>query len=353
MIMKLIRNLLILFALLLSHWGVAQDFHYSMFDMAPLRLNPASTGNFAGSVRVGGIYRGQWGGISNNAGNFSGFQTPSAYVDFTFLPTFGDRGWLGGGLEILNDEVGLGNLQTFSGMLAFAGHLRLGQRMNTRISIGGRGGIVQQRLNANSAVWGLDLLGLSNPDAGNIDFDKSYVDMSLGAILGHTTNNISFEFGLAANHILQPAYGFLSANNNNAVLGDTTLNMGINAHTRFDITLTERLVLRPMIFFQSMPGVFQMNNQAMIGYYVGAEQDFLLLGGAGYRFGSAAIASGDAAIARLGVEWNDLRFGAAYDFNVSGLNTAGAAGSFEFALSYIFKIKPPIVLPPIRFCPRF
>src|SRR4051812_43081822 len=42
----------------------SQDFHYSMFTMAPLTLNPALTGNFTGDLRIVNNYRMQWSTVS-------------------------------------------------------------------------------------------------------------------------------------------------------------------------------------------------------------------------------------------------------------------------------------------------
>lgn len=345
--MKAVRSLLLFCAMFIGESVLAQDYHNTMFDFAPLRLNPAHTGNYTGSVRLGGIYRGQWGGISNNGGSFGGYKTPEGYVDVAFLPTFGRKGWVGAGVEIFNDEVGsAGKLKTFSAMLAFAGHIRFGEKLNTKLSIGGRGGIVTQRFDGSGLIFENDLLGVTNPDANNNDLSTNYVDMALGVIVSHKAETFDAELGFSANHILQPAYGFLTGSNNNTV-NDSTLKMSYLAHARVDLPLGSKYLLRPLAFFQSASSSSQVNTQLLFGYYLGAKRDFLLLGGGGYRFG-------DAAIARIGVEWKQqLKIGASYDFNLSALNAAGSLGSFELGASYIVSIVPPVTTTAIRFCPRF
>src|ERR1041385_8247789 len=60
--MKRIIGLLISFSSLATL--SAQDFHYSMFTMAPLALNPALTGNYTGDLRIVNNYRMQWGSVA-------------------------------------------------------------------------------------------------------------------------------------------------------------------------------------------------------------------------------------------------------------------------------------------------
>ena len=50
---------IILFAIFITGTSTlfAQDIHFSQFNQAPARLNPALTGAFKGSYRIAGIYR--------------------------------------------------------------------------------------------------------------------------------------------------------------------------------------------------------------------------------------------------------------------------------------------------------
>ena len=76
--MKILRPLIILIVTLsLGSSLAAQDIHNSLFNMSPLSLNPALTGAFEGTARIGGIYRAQDFGISEARGYYS----PSFYID--------------------------------------------------------------------------------------------------------------------------------------------------------------------------------------------------------------------------------------------------------------------------------
>ena len=61
--MRFNRLLVLFLALAAACPAAGQDTHYTLHDYAPLWLNPANTGSFSGTIRVGGIYRGQWYGL--------------------------------------------------------------------------------------------------------------------------------------------------------------------------------------------------------------------------------------------------------------------------------------------------
>jgi type IX secretion system PorP/SprF family membrane protein len=339
----------ILFWLMLGWFGVAQaqDIHYSMFDMAPINLNPAYTGAFAGTFRIGGIYRAQWPGLGVSTGNFSGYQTPSAYLDIPFAPIVKNnpiRNWMGVGLSFTSDKVGLGDLSTLGGMLSLAYHMSLSASGNTRLSIGAKGGIVQQRIDASTLQFESGMIqgGQGNyiPVGDNTPADNSasYGDFSAGLLFSHTASKFDMQVGFAANHLTQPKYQFLG--------NESKLPMGLIGNAIFNIRLGEKFLLRPMAFYQNMARAQELNLQALFGIHLNTTKDFTILFGGGYRVG-------DAAIGRIGLELKGLRFGFAYDFNASQLSNNGRAQGFEIGISYIAKLYKNVVVKEILFCPRF
>ena len=44
---------------LFATYTFAQDVHFTQYEMTPGHVNPANTGGFYGSYRIGGIYRDQ------------------------------------------------------------------------------------------------------------------------------------------------------------------------------------------------------------------------------------------------------------------------------------------------------
>ena len=100
--MKGLRTLLLaLSSVVFSLPIIGQDIHFSLFHMSPLTLNPAQTGAFSGTARIGGIYRDQWGSVINDQ-----FTTPSFYIDAPVIRGFGKYDWVGGGVVSYTDKVG-------------------------------------------------------------------------------------------------------------------------------------------------------------------------------------------------------------------------------------------------------
>ena len=111
-----VKKLLSLFAALLMWCAVdAQDIHFTQYYMSPLTINPAQTGQFAGTIRLGGIYRNQYASLIRDE-----FSTPSAFVDSPVLPGFRKKDWIGAGLGFFTDKAGSSQLKRSSFALSGA-----------------------------------------------------------------------------------------------------------------------------------------------------------------------------------------------------------------------------------------
>ena len=142
------------FILLMGLFGSlqAQDIHWSLYQMSPLTLNPALTGAFNGTARVGGIYRDQ-----SRVGLENGFTTPSFYVDAPIL-NVGKKDWVGVGGMIYNDEAGSVGLGTVGAYLSASYHKALNKKGTSLISFGLQGGMMQRRIDID-----LSLIHISEP----------------------------------------------------------------------------------------------------------------------------------------------------------------------------------------------
>jgi type IX secretion system PorP/SprF family membrane protein len=380
--MKILTSVCLLFIVgFCTSSSQAQDIHYSMFDMAPLELNPAYTGYYAGTFRIGGIYRTQWAGMSisnppstsNSARSFNGYQTPSAYIDVPFaIPRKGKpiRNWAGVGISFYYDAVGSENGATLSNLaasLSLAYHIGLGAKGNTVLSIAAQGGIMQRRISGDftfedqllgGGAATTDPLYMSALGAGS----KTLPDFSGGLMLSHRARRFGLEAGVSLNHFTNPNYSFMTPDANED--GEARLPMTTIANLIMRIALTKKgnLFLKPLFFFQNTINTtgqgeglsaFDFNGQLLLGIHFNDMQDITLYLGGGYR------ASGDA-IARIGLDVKGLKFGFAYDINTGtqGLNNQvfqnnNRAMAFEVALSYVAKIYKVPVIEDVLFCPRF
>ncbi|MFK7798334.1 MAG: PorP/SprF family type IX secretion system membrane protein [Aureispira sp.] len=375
--MKILKSFCLLFIVgFCTSSSQAQDIHYSMFDMAPLELNPAYTGYYTGSFRLGGLYRTQWAGLSisqppslnNSSGQFSGYQTPSAYIDVPFgIPR--EKGkkmksWAGVGVSFYYDVVG--SLSNLAASLSLAYHLGLGQKGNTIISFAVQGGILQRRLDGNFTFED-QLVGGAPTTLDPIfiggSLTKTLPDFSGGLMVSHSGRRFGLEAGASLNHFTNPNYSFVTPNTNED--GEARLPMTLIAHLNFKIAISKqgKVFLKPMFFFQNLlategtpagVGAYDLNGQLLLGVHFNDLKDITLYVGGGYR------ASGDA-IARIGLDIKGLKFGFAYDINVNnqGLNyrvfnnNNNRAMAFELGLSYIAKLYKVIDPPPLVVCPRF
>ena len=336
-------TLIFLFSCLLS-FTTAQDIHFSQFNLSPLTLNPANTGAFEGTFRIGGIYRDQWRSVISNQ-----FVTPSFYLDAPIIRGFGKNDWVGIGLSILNDKAGSADLSNLTAMFSAAYHIGVGAKSNTYVSIGLQGGIVQKKLDKNSLIFGDQFTGGTftgtSMDLSNINEDNiSYADFSAGLVLNsNVTSKFGFYLGFAAAHLTEPDDAFLV----NTSSDQKKLPRRYSATGGLNIDIAPRWVFMPTALFQTISKAQEFDIQGIFGYHINPDKTVTLNFGAGYRLD-------DAVITRIGIDIKGLKAGIAYDINTSNLRSASSGrGGFEIALAYIAKIYKNPVVKPVLFCPRF
>jgi type IX secretion system PorP/SprF family membrane protein len=335
---------MIRFLLLLSlftfiiQFSIAQDIHFSQYELSPLTLNPAKIGAFEGTFRVGGIYRDQWSQVINNP-----FRTPSAYIDAPIIRGFRAQDWVGVGAYIYNDKRGSAGLSNMAMMGGAAYHLGLG---NTYISLGVQAGRMQESIDRAALIFedqieGGVITGNPSQDFPRVPENAGYMDFNAGlGVNSRITDKISINAGFALHHLLAPERNFLTGSTQ-------TLERRVVLHGGSDIDVAENITVYPSLMYQTMAGMSSFNAQAMAGYHLSPERDITVKAGLGFR-------SSDALIPMIGVDYKNFRFGAAYDLNTFGIATANVGqGGFELALSYIAKIYRTPVVKPVLFCPRF
>lgn len=325
----------------------AQDLHFSLFNMSPLTLNPAHTGAFSGTARIGGIYRDQWRSISG----FDGFRTPAFYIDAPILRGLGKNDWIGVGGSFYSDKAGSVNLSTSGSLLSGAYHLSLDKNRNSVLTLGVQGGTVQRKIDQEELRFeeGYEIVGGNwqyNPNlAGDNNLQtQSYFDLNAGLLFRTKMNDqTNLELGVAGMHLLKPEYNIASS----ASKEERKRPMLIAAHGTLNYDLNDKLRISPTFLFQTTKGSTETMVQVWGGYLINPEKDIRLNFGTGYRLS-------DAVPILLGIDVEDLRVALAYDINTSQLNTAtNTVGAFELAASYIIRIfKKPTVEPAIL-CPQF
>ncbi len=356
-----LRILLPLFGLLFTLSGLqAQDIHYTLYNMSPLATNPALTGAYNGSIRVGGIYRSQWYTVEN-------YSTPNLYVDAPVLRGFRDKDWIGVGAMLLQDNVGPLSQTQFGFSAAY--HLGLGKKGGTVLTLGGQYGSINRTFNpsglqsegtigTNLGGGGLpeddDIMGTGGMGTGGMnndgDLKKAFNDISAGLLLRTKLNqDAGLELGFAMQHIGTPEYNLISRDSVSATTGagieDKNRAAKLAVHGQLDYQLNEKWSFEPTFLYQTTAKQSEINLQAWMGRRI--NPDVKLNFGLGYRFG-------DAAKLLFGLDYKDLRAALSYDFTLSSAGTiTNNNGGPEIAAYYIFKIyKQPQVIPKLL-CPQF
>lgn len=315
----------------------AQDLHFSQFYEAPLLRNPALAGLYEGDVRIQGIYRSQWGTISNP------FQTGSINGEYKFAVGRGDDFLTVGG-QVMYDKAGTIQLQTVQMLPMVNFHKSLSQAKNTYLSLGFMGGIVNRRLDrsrvtTNSQYDGFYYNG-SLPDGETFSSGYSYSDMSVGMSLNSTLGSVdqhTFFAGLAYHHVTKPLNSFyknISHLPKWVVSGGLKLNLDELTY----ITLNGDLSVQEP-FKEVIAG-------GMLSKRLGESEgsNYTVHAGTYYRYN-------DALIPVIKFDVNKISIGLSYDINISNLASASRnRGGFELSLTYLASrpYEYPVIL-----CPRF
>ncbi|MEM1320322.1 MAG: PorP/SprF family type IX secretion system membrane protein [Bacteroidota bacterium] len=354
--MKFCKILLLICAIFFTGQLRAQDIHYTLFNYSPILLNPANTGAFEGTFRIGGIYRDQWGSVLS-----SQFQTPSFYVDAPIIRGFKKTHWVGVGGTMFSDKAGALNLSNNAFLGSVAYHIGLNKKMTSAFTIGVQAGMRQRRLDVMNAIWGDALqdladsggmsTGFMSPDETRVGDNSSFFDLSAGVLYRSAgPKQTDITIGVSVNHILTPNYSFINQNDsrvgNNPDSIAVDFPMRITAHGELTFDLNKKWDLSPTFLINQITNMNELSLQVWAGYKLKPEEDIKLRFGTGYRIG-------DAAKVLVGMDYKAFRAAAAYDVNISQLSSqTNTVGGFEIAVSYIAKIfKDPEIKPAI-FCPR-
>jgi len=343
-----LKNLLasLFFVCAMSTSGMAQDIHFTAWDMSPLTINPAFTGAYLGSFRVGGIYRDQWRSLGNSGATPGLFTTPSAYIDAPIIRGFRKNDWVGVGFMLFSDRAGTFRLGTTSSNLSAAYHLGLNKKSTSVLTIGFQGGNTALDINPGGDViapeeqFAAEFMAMDTREG----FKDNYFDYKGGIMLKSLLNKkTNLAIGAAFAHVTTPSFKLLETTGSI----DTNQPLLIQFHTQVGIGINEKLSFTPQLLYQRQATAQEFSIQTYLGYKV--NDDYTLRPGLGYR-----TTGNDAIEILLGLDIRDnIRAVAAYDFNISPLrNQTNGVGAFELGLYYIGKIyKKPDVKPAIL-CPR-
>ncbi len=317
----------------LSLVASAQDFHYSMFTMSPLTLNPALTGNFAGDLRIVNNYRMQWNTVSKPFTTYSfGGDMPLARKD----KKKGSPDFFAVGLNVNVDKAGSSSLKNNFYGGSFSYNKSLDGIGATYFSIGASLGVCQRSITLSDASWGSQWNGLaydgslSTLEPSGIGDSYNFFDFGMGVAVSAVGNSrFKVNGGLAVAHLTRPRIDFLGM--------EDKLYMKFTSHLKAEIALgsNSNAWLIPQVLFMQQGPARLINVGAGVKYqltershYTGYQNEKSFTIGTMYRLADAFSGYLRIDIGAVGVGFN-------YDLNVSKLTTASnGVGAMEFMLIY-------------------
>jgi type IX secretion system PorP/SprF family membrane protein len=322
----------IIIAIVFTGKSRAQDFHLSLYDAAPLFLNPAMTGVIDAKYRVHAQYRNQWTSVA-----YKPYNTALISAD---MP----KGKWGFGIQIIEMRAGIGNYNVFQGMLSTSYTAPLDKRKFHHLSFGLQGGITQKQVEYKLYTWDSQY---SPTNGGSFDTGlptnekftrQSQILPQLNAgilyFMSKQQSRINPFFGVSAFNLTQPKETFFDQANK--------LPMRIYGHAGVRINISELLYVLPKVLIMSQGTAFEQTYALDAGYYFKNDK-FFLLAGFTYR-------AQDASIVYAGARKDNYIFKLGYDFNTSTLKTASKTrGAFELSFTYLAGKKN---LKEVRNCPR-
>lgn len=335
------RYLLLLLALYTIRIS-AQDIHFTQFNLSPLTLNPALTGNFYGTFRIGGIARSQWSTFT------TGYFTGSVFVDAPIIHGFRKQDWVGVGVHLFQDKSGSLGLEYNAAGLGATYHIGLDKEANNVISIGVQAATAKKQIDpmkVNDLVLPDQIFGggTGGMDLGKLSQKgKGYQDYSAGIMYqGVINDQTDLKIGLGVFHFNTPRQGSIFNN------GGERIPMRFTGHATVNTAIMERILLSPSAVIHKVGTATEVALQALGGWVFNAEKNIIFNFGPGYRFG-------DALQILTGIDYGSIRAGVAFDMNISQLSPAsGSFGALELGVGYIGRIYKKPKADNLLICPRF
>lgn len=349
-----------LFLLILSLTSIgfiqAQDIHFSQYYASPLTLNPAMTGLINGDFRVAANYRGQWFTLPTN-NSIAPYNTYQGSFDASLLRRKLRDNGLGVGAMFYADEAGNGSLATYAVMGSIAYHQAVDRYGKSRLSLGFQAGYIQKRIFEYDLLFEQQFDGTLNAfnpflDNGETNFNQGnfgYFDLNAGALFSsRATDNISYYFGFAANHLTTPGENFLNQQSE-----ENEIDMRYTAHGGLSIRTGKYFKILPTFLYMLQTQAQQINLGS--GFEYEFSDNFKGFAGVWTRVvGGIDGFQNDAAVVTIGGEVSNTRLGVSYDFNTSGFRGASkSVGALEVSVIYIHNQEEPGKISYDRFCPTF
>lgn len=314
-----------------------QDVHLTNYRMAPMSFNPAMTGHFNGTYRIGAVYRDQFSSFFTR-----GYKSQMAYFDTPQAVGFTPNDWVGVGLHFYNDQAGDIGLNNVGILLSGAYHYAMDADYTQVFSFGMQYGIAQVKVNnPNAAKFGDEIKSGSTGGSQDLNLlqqiNESFQDINIGAQYRYLIDkDHQFTLGGAVSRIS------LSRVTTGRFINKPYLR--INAHASYQFPITDKFSLDPTIWYSRSVVFSNLMTQMNSHYKLGKKN--ILHTGIGYRWD-------DSVDFLVGLTYDTWTFSLAFDLTVSSAalynNNNGAIELGVYKLINIYK-RP--VVKRKKFCDR-
>jgi type IX secretion system PorP/SprF family membrane protein len=297
----------------------AQDVHFSQYNMSPLTVNPALTGQFNGCVRLNGNYRNQWSSILGKGA----FNTMAASLDATLMKEKMGGNFFGVGLNFFNDKAGDLSYSTQAIGFSFSYSRILAKKKPMVVSLGFNGTNWQKSIDKAAII-------LEDPTEGVlISPNVSFMDFSVGAFVYHApVAKFNYNFGFSITH--------LNKANQSLIKSTDEIGTKLQLHTGAYIMVSDAFTLIPNIYYINQLKARELNVN-LVGKVLideNGKSETAVYFGMGTRVANPSI---DALIAYFRFDIARLSIGLSYDFNISQLhyvsnNQAGPELSLQYVI---------------------
>lgn len=318
--MKGIKKYLVVLCSCIAYAGSAQDFQLSMYDAAPLFLNPAMTGLMESRMRAHAQFRNQWNAVAYKP-------LTTALVSFD-VP----KGKWGFGGQIVNMRAGIGNYNALQLLASASYAVSLDKKKYHNISFGLQAGFTQKRIEyqvltfdsqwttANGGTF--DRSQSNNENFGGRAQFQEAVNFGVLYFYGKQQSRINPFLGFSAFNLTRPKETFFGS--------DNRLPRRFYYHGGVRVNISELLYFIPKVLIYEQAKQIQQTYAVDAGYFFKGEKFYAL---AGYLF-----RANDASVIYLGLKKDNYIIKLGYDFNTSNLRgVSKTRGAYEISITWLGK----------------
>jgi type IX secretion system PorP/SprF family membrane protein len=315
----------------LTHYGKAQDTHFSQTFAVPLALNPSIAGVSDGDIRLTNDYRNQWYQVD--------YPFHTLYLAIDGKIKFLNRPW-GIGAMVIHDQSSsiFFTADKFYFTLSHSFFYR-----NHQFVVGLQPGFVFKHYNTEYITFGSqfdpgsETFNPNLPSNEDLLTDRvSYFDLNAGVLYRTRFNRTFATAGISFHHTNLPVESFFGDNDS------LRLPMRITLHGDIAFPVGEKFEIDPGILYSNMKGANEFLGGLVAAYYPGVS-DFVVK--KIYVLSSLRInpvKNIDAVILGAGARIGNLDFCISYDLTVSSFRKASNyQGAFEISLMLNINTRGP------------